>query len=714
MRIWISAAALSVLIPAPSVSAQSPGVVIPPAPVEAFAEVVFDQAISDPYRWMEQPAKEKVVTAWLRTASATTTAHLETLPERAAFLAMMEEASRAGTTYADATSVGDRLFYLRTDPDDQVAKLIVRMGGEERVLLDPDPQDGPVGAIHNFSVSPDGGTVAVHVAASGGEVGEIRFLDVETGLPKGQSVGPVWGQSPAVWLGLDLVAYARMADAAPGADPLRNSRVALLQPGEPGPGRFVLGHEVQDSPSFAPEEFVFIAVSPVSPLALAVGSGARADHKLRVSTRADLAAGRPVWREVATYDDQVVGYALRDDFIYYLTNKTDDHGVLVRRRLTATGLGPAQELLSGGELILTSIETTRDGVYVAAQRDGSARILFLENGTARPRELPLPPESDIRTMRADEQGGSLILGLVSWNMPPHFHRVNEDRLTALGLASEGWARAADEVRFVREEAVSADGTRVPMVLMLPRDPRNGPLPTIMNGYGSYGISTTTPWYYTRVLPWVVRGGIAVLCGTRGGGERGRAWHEDGRAGAKPNAQADFIACAEELVADGYATADSLAATGTSAGGLVVPPAAMKRPDLFAALIPRVAVLNPTRLAWQSNGANQFAEMGDPNTSEGFAALAAQDSYLMLDEAQDIPDTLVTVGLNDRRITPWEIAKFAARASSRFGDRRQILVRAEDAGHGVGSARDQQNAEWADIFAFAWDRTTRSSAHQSEQ
>ena len=193
--------------------------------------------------------------------------------------------------------------------------------------------------------------------------------------------------------------------------------------------------------------------------------------------------------------------------------------------------------------------------------------------------------------------------------------------------------------------------------------------------------------------------------TRGGGERGRAWHEAGRAENKPNAQADFIACAERLIEAGYATPKTLAASGTSAGGLLVPPAVLLRPELFVALVPRVAILNATRIGNAPNGANQFAEMGDPDTAAGYRGLASQDAYLMLGEAKDIPDTLITVGLNDKRVAPWFAAKFAARASMRFGLGRLVLVRADaEAGHGVGSARDLQIAEFADVLAFLRDRT----------
>jgi prolyl oligopeptidase len=197
----------------------------------------------------------------------------------------------------------------------------------------------------------------------------------------------------------------------------------------------------------------------------------------------------------------------------------------------------------------------------------------------------------------------------------------------------------------------------------------------------------------------------AYCGVRGGGERGRAWHEGGRSANKPNGHADFIACAATLKAAGIAPIKGVVATGTSAGGALVPPAVLKEPDLFAAMVPRVAVLNASRIGAAANGANQFDEMGDPGTSEGFKALVVMDAYHQLATAKTMPDTLVTIGLNDKRVSPWMSAKFAARAQARFGDRRTVWLRAEtDGGHGVGTAEGARVAEFADIFAFAWDRS----------
>lgn len=155
---------------------------------------------------------------------------------------------------------------------------------------------------------------------------------------------------------------------------------------------------------------------------------------------------------------------------------------------------------------------------------------------------------------------------------------------------------------------------------------------------------------------------------------------------------------------GVTRPDMLTVAGASAGALLAPPVAMKRPDLFAGLVARVPALNPTRLEAVHNGAAQYAEMGDPTTPEGFEALLLQDSYLMLDTAPDLPDTMLVVGLNDVRVPSWMAAKLAARALERFGDRRLVLVRADqEGGHGVGHGVDQWVDDMTDMFAFVLNR-----------
>ena len=672
---------------------------------EAFGETRYGIALSDPYRWMEQDARSADVTTWIKASSDHTTAELGALPERAAFAATLEKTTRAGVRYSDVQSAGDVLFYRRLDPADRVPKLVVRRGGVERVLLDPAAGSAQVAAIGNYSVSPDGRTVAVQVSTGGSEAGETRFLDVATGKAVGESLGPIWGEFPVNWLSDKQVTYTRMTHKAP-ADPMQDMQVATTSVGHAG-GALVLGNAMKGGPAFAPEEFPLIVASTLSHWVVGLGGGARPDSRVMVARDRAIALGHPAWREIAAYDDQVTGMATLGDALFMLSTKGTPNGVVVRRDLRA-GASVAQTIvLPQGDLVLTGLATTTDGLWVSAQRDGVSHLLYLAGGRGKPQEVALPIEGDMHDLNADQDGKSVVFGLNGWLTDIAFYRGAHGKVAPIGLASATWPDAS-AFATVREEAVSADGTRVPMVILLPKAGKPAaPLPTILEGYGSYGVMSVSPWYSPNFLAWLAHGGQMAFCGTRGGSERGREWHEGGRAANKPAAQADFIACAQRLEDTGYASPRTLVATGTSAGGTLVPGAVLRRPELFTGLVSRVAMVDVSRLEAAENGANQYAEFGDPRTEAGFRSLVAQDAYLMLPSASAAPDMLVTIGLNDRRVAPWMGAKFAAMAASRFGDKSLVLIRADtQAGHGIGSARDRLIAEWADTFAFAWDRATR--------
>jgi prolyl oligopeptidase len=700
--------AAAVMLSGPAVAAPLGNPAVAPPPAIPFHETVFGVAVDDPYRWMEDPAKLPAMTDWAVKSTNATVAELALLPERAAFAALSDRALRAGVQRRRATLAGARLFFMQMDPADRVAKLMVREGGRDRVLLDPIAGQTGIAAIGNYSVAPDGKTVAVQVAPGGGEVGSVRFLDVASGAQKGAAIGPVWGEFPVAWLPQGKVAYTRMADPAAGADPIQNMHLALIAPGDAGPGRFVLGPGVAGAPPFDPVEFPLLETAPTSSYAMGLGDGARPDDRVLVSPADALAEGAPRWRVIAGYDDQVEasGHVLLGKDIYLLTTKDSPNGRVERRDLTSAG-SAASVVLPEGDLVLTGLEAATDGLYVSAQRDGISHLLFLPHGTGKAREVALPFDGALSGLLADRTDGkSVKFGLDGWTRPLIEYRARAGRALPLGLASAAWPGAAG-VTAKRDEAVSADGTHVPMVILLPPGGQHAPLPTILEGYGGYGISVVEPYYGPNYLTWVAHGGAFAFCGTRGGNERGRLWQDAGRAERKANAQADFIACAMRLEAAGYTRASMLVAMGTSAGGALVPAAVIKRPELFAGLLERVGLVNATRLAVAENGPDQYNEMGDPRTAAGFAALSAEDAYQMLGSATDLPDTLVTIGLNDHRVAPWMGAKFAARARAKFGDRRLVLLRAEaQGGHGVGSALDRVIAEQADTYAFAWYGTHR--------
>ena len=434
---------------------------VPQPTTVAVVENHFGIESADPYRWMEDPAREAEMVGWVRAMSAASTAQLQALPDRAEFASLLEESTRAGTRYSDVTSAGGRLFYRRLTPRDRVPSLIVREGSTERVLVDPTAGTAEVAAINNYAVSPDGDVVAVHVAKGGGEVGEVRFIEVASGRQRGNPLGPIWGEFAVSWIGPDLVSYTRITASGPGTDPMQNMQTWLVKPGEAGPGRVVLGRNVAGSPVYAAQEFPILLRTPTSALALAMGTGARSDLRLLIARAADVAAGRNAWREIARYEDEVTNLAALDDDLYYVTTLGAPNGKVLHRRLAGTELTAPDTVLDEGGLVLATLEATRDGVYVAGQRDGIAQLLFLPGGHGPAQPVALPMEGDLSNLRVDNDGRSVVFGLNGWTRATTFYRATAGRAEPLGLQSDSWRRAT-ELSTVREEAVSADGTRVPM------------------------------------------------------------------------------------------------------------------------------------------------------------------------------------------------------------------------------------------------------------
>jgi prolyl oligopeptidase len=202
------------------------------------------------------------------------------------------------------------------------------------------------------------------------------------------------------------------------------------------------------------------------------------------------------------------------------------------------------------------------------------------------------------------------------------------------------------------------------------------------------------------MAWIERGGIFAVCHVRGGGEKGYHWQEDGSRERKMNGIHDLEACGDYLVEHGYTSRSHLAAQGGSMGGILVGRALTDRPDLFAAVHVAVGAVNPLRTLAAENGANQKVELGDPETEAGFRSIYAMDPYLHVQSGTAYPATIFTVGLNDKRVAPWMTGKMAAAMQTANASGKPVLVRIDDdAGHGVGSTRDQLFAERADVYAF---------------
>jgi oligopeptidase B len=265
----------------------------------------------------------------------------------------------------------------------------------------------------------------------------------------------------------------------------------------------------------------------------------------------------------------------------------------------------------------------------------------------------------------------------------------------------GYDRTRYEVE--RIQATAADGVKVPItVLRLKGTKRDGKGPMYLTGYGSYGYPYDIG-FDSDLFSMVDRGVVAAVAHIRGGGEMGKAWHDDGRMMHKKNTFTDFIACAEYLVAQGYGSKDRLTIEGRSAGGLLMGAVLNMRPDLFhAALVgvPFVDVMNTMLDETVPLTVPEFEEWGNPKEKPAFDYMLTYSPYDNV-EAKAYPNMLVRTSFNDSQVMYWEPAKYVAKMRALRTDHNIMILKTNmnPAGHGGASGRYDRLHETAFDYAY---------------
>ncbi len=260
---------------------------------------------------------------------------------------------------------------------------------------------------------------------------------------------------------------------------------------------------------------------------------------------------------------------------------------------------------------------------------------------------------------------------------------------------------ADAYVSQRLWATAADGTQVPISLVVKRELAGQATPLYLYGYGAYGESLD-PWFSHARLSLLNRGVAFAIAHVRGGGELGEAWYRSGKQEHKQNTFGDFIACAEHLIAEGLTRSEQLVISGGSAGGLLMGAVLNQRPDLFKAAIaevPFVDVLNTMLDPELPLTVTEYDEWGNPQEPEVYERIKAYAPYENV-SAQPYPAMLVIAGYNDSRVQYWEAAKWVAKLRATKTDDNLLLLKTElGAGHGGMSGRYQGLRDVALEYGF---------------
>jgi prolyl oligopeptidase len=232
---------------------------------------------------------------------------------------------------------------------------------------------------------------------------------------------------------------------------------------------------------------------------------------------------------------------------------------------------------------------------------------------------------------------------------------------------------------------------------------DGSNPTILYGYGGYGVSLKPSFLGVRPRVWLDGGGIYAIAIIRGGGEFGERWHLDGNLTRKQNVFDDFAAAAQHLVGRKYTASAKLAIFGESNGGLLMGATLTQHPDLMRAVVARVGIYDMLRVELGANGEFNTTEFGSVKDPEQFKALHAYSPYHHVTPGTRYPAVFMTTGEFDGRVDALHSRKFTAALQAATSSELPVLLRTNASGHGMGSSRNERIDEDADILAFLYEQ-----------
>ncbi len=686
----------------------------PVAPVRPVTDDYFGTKVVDPYRYMEN-LKDPEVQAWFKAQDDYTRAVLAKIPGRQQlFERIMQLDQGASYRVSDLQRFqGERYYYEKRLAAEEVTKLYEREGlvGEEKLLVDPGKfvtAPGTHYSINYYVPSYDGRYIAYGVSPGGSEDAVIHILDVSTGRDTGETIDRSWYANISWLSDNQSFFHLRLQKLRPGDNPNDRRlklRVYLHRVGtDPESDPAVFGYDVNPGIEIEPADFISFGTDPRAPfMVAAVSQGFRNEIAIYLAPVAS--AGKPDthWTKLCGPEQAITNFEWHGDDLYLLSHLNAPRFKVLHTNLYHPDLATAAVVIPPSEAVLESFTAAPDALYVQELDGGIGRLLRVPYRGGSPELVPLPMEGTLELFGGDPRLSGLMLGLQSWTKAYGIYHYDADsrRVIDTGLQPKGPFDDPADVEATEVKVRSYDGTMVPLSIISQKGLKlDGSHPTRISGYGAYAISSSQSFNVSN-LAWLERGGVVAVAHVRGGGEYGEEWHEGAMNEKKPNTWRDFIACAEYLVQHGYTSPARLAGQGGSAGGILIGRAFTERPDLFRAALDDVGLSDMIRDMFSPDGPLNVPEYGSLKTPGGFKNLYEISAYYHVKDGTPYPSVLLTTGMNDPRVVPWEPGKMTARLQAATAGGRPVLLRVDyQGGHGSWGATRTQIAEaTADKWSF---------------
>jgi len=654
--------------------------------------------VQDPYRWMENLDSPELK-QWIDDENKITFDYLRQIPARDRIkdrLTKIWNYERYGIPFKE----GGRYFISKNDglQNQSVVYTMPALDGQMSVLIDPNKltADGTM-ALQGVEVSEDGRYVAYGLSEAGSDWQSYRVRDVQTGQDAPDVLK--WIKfSNASWTKDSRGFFYSRYDEPKDQNML--SSINYFQK---------LYYHRLDTPQ-SQDELVYKRDDQKE---WGFGAGVSEDgHFLIISiSKGTERKNRVYYKDLQAKDAKVV--ELLDDFdaeYDFVGNdgttfwfKTDNNAP--RGRLIAIDTNKPQrqnwkEIIPQGKESMLGVTVVDDKFIVSYLKDAYSRVRVYKLDGGFIRDVDLPGIGTAGGFGGKRRDKETFYSYASFATPATIYRYDIETGKSTVFKKPKVDINPDDYVTRQVFYTSKDGTQIPMFITHRKDLKlNGQNPTYLYGYGGFNIPIT-PSFSPSNLVWMEMGGVYAVANLRGGGEYGKEWHDAGRLHKKQNVFDDFIAAGEWLVTNNYTSKQKLAIGGASNGGLLIGATITQRPDLFAAALPAVGVMDMLRFHKFTIGWGWTSDYGSPDNPDDFKVLRAYSPLHNVKPGTNYPATLITTGDHDDRVVPAHSFKFAAAMQEADAGKNPVLIRIETrAGHGAGKPTTKIIEEQADRWAF---------------
>ncbi|MBP7745263.1 MAG: S9 family peptidase [Phycisphaerae bacterium] len=653
--------------------------------------------VADPYRWLEDLDSPETA-AWVAAQNEVTFRFLGEIPARERIKERMTKLwdfERYGLPFKE----GGRYFYSKNDglQAQSVFYVLDSLDGEPRVLIDPNKlsEDGTV-ALAGLSISEDGKRMAYGLSTAGSDWVEYRVRDIDTGRDLDDHLK--WIKfSGASWTKDGQGFYYSRFDE-PKGDQLKDTnyyqklwyhKLGTAQVDD----KLVYSRPDQKEWGFAGE-----VTEDGQYLVITITQGT--ERKNRVYFQ-DLATGDGQTIELLNDFDAQYGFINNDGPVFWFFTDLDaPRGRVIAIDTRQPERANWKEIIPQAAETLDGVTLVNDTFIAHYLKDAYTQVRMFDLRGQHVRDVALPGVGTAGGFGGKRRDTETFYSYTSFNMPNTIYRY--DMPSGASTVYRQPQVDFDPAQYTTQQVFynSKDGTRIPMFITHKKNIQlDGHNPTMLYGYGGFNASMT-PYFSISRLVWMELGGVFALANIRGGGEYGKAWHDAGRLANKQNCFDDFIAAAEWLIANKYTSAQKLAISGGSNGGLLVGACMTQRPDLFGACLPAVGVMDMLRFHKFTIGWAWTSDYGSPDEPEAFKTLLKYSPLHNLKPGTCYPATLVTTADHDDRVVPAHSFKFISALQAAQGCGNPVLIRIETkAGHGGGKPTQKIIEEISDQYAF---------------